>query len=357
MVGYPGSEHERRVALADLERVVTGIFVACGMTSDDAQLLARTLAHADLRGVHSHGTLRVPDYVKKLTEEGVDPRGRPRIVRERAAACVVDGGNSMGQIGGTFAMQWAMRRARETGVAMATLGGSNHCGAMAWFAMLPLAEDMIGIATSNALPTMAPWGGTAKIVGINPLGIAMPARRHHPLVLDTAFAGTAHGKIRVYEQKGLPIPEDWAFDAHGAVTTDARTALDGLLQPIGRFKGVGLAVMSGVLSTLLGGAAYGTRLGNMVDGPRPGQDGQTFIAIDVAAFVEAQTFKTEVDDIIDEILASPLAPGHAQVFAPGGLEAMFEARYRREGIPLNDLTLAGIDAMARQLGSASLPAP
>jgi LDH2 family malate/lactate/ureidoglycolate dehydrogenase len=98
----------------------------------DAALLTETLVHADLRGIHSHGVLRVPDYVKKLTVEGVDPRGRPRVISDRAAAIIVDGNNAMGQIGGTFAMEKAIERAHEVGVAFVAVCGSNHCGALDW---------------------------------------------------------------------------------------------------------------------------------------------------------------------------------------------------------------------------------
>ena len=158
---------------------------------------------ADLRGVHSHGLLRVPEYAEKLREGGVDPRGRPRVARDAGAALVVDGGNAMGQVAATFAMRQAIARARTTGVAAAAIGGSNHCGAMAYYAMLGLAQDMIGLATTNALPTMAPWGGRDKILGINPLAVAIPAGAEPAVVFDAAFSGSSHGKIRVYAQKGL----------------------------------------------------------------------------------------------------------------------------------------------------------
>ena len=154
---------------------------------------------------------------------------------------------------------------------------------MDYFVRMAIAEDMIGIATTNALPTMAPWGGVEKIVGLNPIGIGIPGGSDGPIVLDVALGATAHGKIRVYHQKGNPIPEGWAFDTDGQPTTDAAAALDGLIQPIGAFKGLGLAVCMGILSSLLSGAGYGTESGNMVDGATPGADGQFYMAINVAA--------------------------------------------------------------------------
>jgi LDH2 family malate/lactate/ureidoglycolate dehydrogenase len=247
-------------------------------------------------------------------------------------------------------MRLAIERARTTNLAAVAVRGSNHCGAMAYYAMQALPEDMIGLATTNALPTMAPWGGADKIVGINPLAVAIPAAEADPIVLDTAFSGSSHGKVRVYHQKGLPIPDTWAFDPHGQPTTDAAVALDGLLQPIGGYKGVGLAIVMGILSTLLSGAAYGTELGNMVDGPRPGRDGHFFLALRVAGFEDPARFKARVDGIVRQIHASQLAPGAERVYAPGEPEAELSRRYRVEGIPLNDATLRDLSEAAEGLG-------
>ena len=144
------------------ESVATDIFRTCGMSHADASLLSRTLVFADLRGIHSHGVLRVPDYVKKLTKDGVDPAGQPRVVSDRGGALVIDGCNSMGQIGGSYAMDAAIERARTTGIAFAAVRGSNHCGAMDFYALKAARADMIGLAGTNALPTMAPWGGAEK---------------------------------------------------------------------------------------------------------------------------------------------------------------------------------------------------
>lgn len=350
MTGYPGTEKERRVAAEMLQIAVSAMFQRCGMSLPNANLLAETLVIADLRGVHSHGVLRVPDYVHKLREGGVDPVGEPRAIRDGGAIVVVDGGNSMGQIGGTFAMRQAIERAKTTGIAAAAVCGSNHCGAMAYYAMMALAENMIGIATTNALPTMAPWGGMDRILGINPLAVAIPTGEELPIILDMAFSGSSHGKIRIYHQKGLPIPPDWAFDADGQPTTDAAQALNGLMQPIGGYKGTGLALIMGILSTLLSGASYGTELGNMVDGSKAGLDGHFFMTLKVAAFEDLQNFKRRMDGIIRQIRNSRPAPGVERVYAPGHLEAETEERYRREGIPLNAATLQGIVQTAVQLG-------
>ena len=350
MARYPGAEHERRIEASRLLRQVTAIFAACGMPDDDAAVLADSLVQADLRGIHSHGVLRVPDYVAKLTGEGVDPRGVPRVAKQAGGAIVVDGDNAMGQIGGVFAMREAIDAARTTGVAAAAVGRSNHAGTMDYYVRMAVAEDMIGVATTNALPTMAPWGGVDKIVGLNPIGIGIPGGAEGPIVLDVALGATAHGKIRVYRQKGESIPASWAFDADGKPTTDAAAALEGLIQPIGAYKGLGLAVCMGVLSSLLSGAGYGTESGNMVDGAVAGADGQFYMAINVAFFEDVARFKSRVDAVIRQIRTSRCAAGTDSLYAPGGVEAEIEARHRRTGIPLNERTRQALVLEASRLG-------
>jgi LDH2 family malate/lactate/ureidoglycolate dehydrogenase len=350
MAIYPKSDTDRRIPRSNLKQVVTEIFVRCLMSKDDADLLAETLVHADLRGIHSHGVLRVPEYVKKLTTDGANPIGRPYVASIHGGAIVVDSGNSMGQIGGTFAMREAIRTARSMGVAFAAVRGSNHCGAMEWYTLLAARENMIGVAGTNSLPTMAPWGGLDKVVGINPLSVAIPALEEGLLVLDVAFGATAHGKIRVYHQKGIPIPESWAFDANGRPTTDAGAALVGLIQPIGQHKGVGLGMIVGILSTLLSGAAYGTELGNMVDGPEAGRDGHFFLAINIGAFEQIERFRRRVDKLVRQVHGSRRAGGVDRLLVPGELEANFERAYSTEGIPLGAATINDIAGQAEKLG-------
>jgi LDH2 family malate/lactate/ureidoglycolate dehydrogenase len=350
MSEYPGIENERRFPHAGLRRVVGALFERAGMAAKDAAVVTDQLVQADLRGIHSHGVMRVPLYVGKLLEGGVDPRGRPRLAKDRGGALVIDGGNAMGQVAGVFAMEQAIARARTTGVAVAAVGNSNHAGAMEYYVRMGVAADMIGIATTNALPTMAPWGGIDKLVGLNPIGIGIPAGAAPPLVLDIALGATAHGRMQVYKQMGLPIPEGWAFDQDGRPTTDIDAALAGLVQPIGKYKGIGLAMAAGILSTLLSGAGYGTESGNMEDGPIAGRDGQFYLALDISAFEDVVTFKARMDRIMREYQGTRLASGVKRVWVPGHMEAEVERRQREEGIPLNAATVQGICDAAAAFG-------
>jgi LDH2 family malate/lactate/ureidoglycolate dehydrogenase len=351
MAEYPGVDDERRFAHDVLAGVVADIFRRCGTGADDADLLSEHLVRADLRGIHSHGVMRVPGYAERLVRRAINPTGRPRVAKDRAGALVIDGDNSMGQIGGTFAMRHAIGRARATGVCVATVGHSNHAGAMEYYARMAVEAGMIGIATTNALPTMAPWGGIDKLVGLNPLAIGFPAGDEQPLLLDVALGATAHGKMQIYKQKGAPIPAGWAFDRQGRPTTEIDAALEGLVQPIGRHKGIGLAMSMGILSTLLCDAGYGTESGNMVEGPQFGRDGQFYMALDIAAFEDVARFKQRMDKIIREYRSTRLAEGVERVYVPGEIEDTIERRNRRDGVPLNEQTVRNLTEAARSVGA------
>ena len=305
---------------------------------------------SDLRGAASHGLMRIPEYVGKLRGGGIDPAGRPRVVRDSGSALVVDGGNSMGQIAAGFGMERAIEHARSTGVAVAAVRGSNHCGALAPYAIQAVDAGLVGIAVSHTLPVMAPWGSIDKILGISPIAIGIPAQAETPIVLDVAFSEAAVGKIKIYQHKGLSIPPEWAYDAEGVPTTDPAAAIAGLLHPIGDHKGSGLALALGVITALLSGGLYGTELGNVVDGPVPGGDSQLLLALDIAAFTDPAVFRDRVDGIIGQVRDSRPAPGVAGAVTPGTLAAAAVARNQRDGLPLTGDTMTGILAAADALG-------
>ncbi len=350
MTAYPAGKSDRRVDHRALEALVAAILGSAGMDAPDAQVVASSLVVSDLRGVHSHGTMRVPEYVDKLTTGGVDPRGRPHVARDEGACLVVDGGNSMGQVGLQFAMAQAITRAKVVGIGACAVRGSNHAGAMAAYAMQALPHDMIGLATTNALPTMPPFGGTSRLLGINPLAIAIPAGKARPVVHDASFSHVAHGKVRVYAQRGARLPEGWATDRDGNPTTDAVAAIDGLLLPIGGYKGVALAMAMGVLSSLLSGAAYGTELGSIANGARPGADGHFVMAMRIGAFEEVARFKSRVDGLVEEMHRAPRAKGVDRILAPGELEFEAEEAGRRQGVILDRDTRTNLASVAALLG-------
>ncbi len=351
-------DQEVRVADGDLHVLLVAIYRACGMDAEDAGAMADSHVQSDLRGVHSHGALRVAGYVERLQHGGVDPRGRPAVVGGMGACAVVDGGNSMGQIGCRFAMHEAITRAATSGIAAVAVRGSNHCGALAPYAMQALQQDMIGLFTTHSLPIMAPWGGADRLIGNNPLAVAIPADTEFPIVHDAAFSEAAYGKVVYYQQQGWDLPSGWAFDKDGLPATTTQQALDGLLAPIGGFKGAGLGLVMGILSAMLADASYGTELGSAQQGPPvAGQDSQFAIALHIGAFTDPARFRQRVDGVIHELRASRRAPGTQRLYAPGELEFRTAAAYGADGIPLTRATLADLQQTAQMLNVVTATFP
>jgi LDH2 family malate/lactate/ureidoglycolate dehydrogenase len=338
---------------ASLEAYVSAIYEAAGLSGEDAQRMASIQVEADLRGVHTHGIAMTPMYLGRLLDpEGINPRGEPKVVRSAAGIEIVDADNAMGHLAAYFAMGRAIETARESNIAAVSVRHSNHCGAMAYYPMMALEHDMIGIATSGSLPSMAPWGGIDQIIGNNPLAAAIPALTEEPIVVDVAFQNTFPAKVELWRQRGWPLPDDWSLDVNGQPTSDYDAALAGWGQPSGRYKGVAMALLTGTLSALLSGAAWGRELGQQLPEPRPypGHDGHFFIAINIRAFEDPTRFKERVDGIVKEFHASRVAEGIDRVRLPGERAARSAARRREEGIPLPAEALARLTAEGERLG-------
>lgn len=347
------SEKEPIVDHVSLQAYLAAIYEAAGMAPGDAERMASIQVEADLRGVHTHGIAMTPMYLGRLRDpEGIDPRGKPRVVRSDGSIEIVDADNAMGHLAAHFAMGRAIERARETNIAAVSVRHSNHCGAMAYYPMMALEYDMIGFATTGALPSMAPWGGLDQIIGNNPLAAAIPALEEEPIVIDLSFQNTFPPKVELWRERGWPLPDDWSLDVNGRPTTDYDAALAGWGQPSGKYKGVALAILTGTLSALLSGAAWGKELGQQLPEPRPypGHDGHFFMAIKIGAFEDPTRFKRRVDSIVRDFHACRVAEGFDRVRLPGERASETAARRHRDGIPLPADALARLMAAAEGLG-------
>ncbi len=331
----------------ELQRGVATIFVGCGLDEVSAEVVAESLVQADLRGVSSHGVVRVPTYVGGLRHGSINPRPSLAVVVDEGPRAVVDGDNGMGQVGANRAMQLAVERALEHGIGAVGIRRSMHCGAMAHWALQASRVDCIGIATTNAGLNMAPTGGRDRIVGNNPIAIAVPTNRAWSMVLDMATSVVAGGKLDVAAIRGQKIPYGWATDLDGAPTDDPATARKGLLLPVGGPKGYGLALMLDVLAGVLTGARFGGGLG-------PPGSGQFFIALRVDGFMGVQEFKARMDEVIDQIHRSALAPGSNRIFVPGEIEDATERERRATGLPLEGAIVRNLNDLLRELGQPAL---
>lgn len=333
------------------------VFQACGMNQRDASTVAGQLVGDDLRGVLSHGLIRVRNYVQRLTAGAIDPVGKPRVLRHSGGTALIDGGNAMGQVVAVRAMETALDLAAREGTGSVAVKGSNHFGTCAHYARIAADRHMIGIATTvSAGNVMAPWGAAEPLLGNNPIGIAVPAKNHPHLVLDVSFSVVAGGKVLLAAQRGEQIPPTWALGPDGRPETDAvRAAENVVVQPLGGHKGYGLALMMAMLAAILPGAAFGRDVRSMRDDFAGGQDvGHWFSVVDPARFTDPDAFRLRVDHAIDAMHGALPAEGTERVLVPGELEAEAEARQRVEGISYPVNLVAELNDVGNELGVGPL---
>lgn len=343
----------QRIDPTVLRHWVTRIFQAVGMSEADADLTAHSLVVADARGVYSHGCVRVPLYVTRIERGSVDPKGRPVLLREQGATALVDGRNASGQVVGAFAMEKAISLAQTSGISFVTARGSNHYGASAFYAMMALEHDMIGISTSVGGGNLMPvFGGAERKVGNNPFSVAIPAGERDAVVLDMAQSVVAKGKIILASKTNSPIPAEWALDAQGVPTTDPAAALAGFLRTVGDYKGSGLAIVVGMLSSMLSGGALGPTLRDVYEDFEPLDKGHSFLAIRLDFLVDPQEFRRNMDAQIDFIKQSKTAPGVDEVFLPGEQEARNYRRQMADGIDMPAEVLNELATLSERHGVA-----
>lgn len=334
-------------------RWTSDLFGACGLNRQDAATVADQLVSDDLRGVLSHGLIRVRNYVQRLTAGAIDPAGKPRVLRQRGGTALVDGGNAMGQVVAVHAMATALEIAAREGTGSVAVRRSNHFGTCAHYARRAADRDMIGIAaTVSAGNVMAPWGAAEPLLGNNPFGIAVPATNHPHLVLDISFSVVAGGKVLLAAKRGERIPPTWALGPDGNPETDAvRAAQNVVVQPMGEHKGYGLALMMAMLAAILPGAAFGRDVQSMREDFAGAQDvGHWFSVIDPASFGDADEFRMRVDNAIDAMHGASRAAGVERILVPGELEAENEARQRADGISYPVDLVAELNDVGDELG-------
>jgi LDH2 family malate/lactate/ureidoglycolate dehydrogenase len=329
--------NETKAPAAKLLAFCSTCFEKLGLSSEDARLIAENLIFANLRGVDSHGVIRLKIYAERLRAGGFKVNARPQVVSEQESSALIDAQHGVGQVAATAAMKLAIAKAERTGVAAVSVKNSNHFGASAFYAMQGLDHGMIGFAATNAGPGMAPTGGCEGRLGNNAFAVAVPAGNFPPLVLDMATGAVAWGKIFLAQQEKRKIPTTWALDKNGLPTDDPNAAAhQGLIQPFGGYKGYGLSLLIDILTGVLSGGGFSTHVRTLYkEIETPSQVAHTCAALRIEAFMPLPEFRQRVDEIIQLMRSCPTAPGVERIFVPGELEHETEQRRRVEGIPLN----------------------
>jgi LDH2 family malate/lactate/ureidoglycolate dehydrogenase len=327
------------------------LLTAACVPSEKADLVARSLVAANLRGVDSHGLQLLPYYLEQLQMGNINPRTDGHVVSEDGACLVYDGERGIGQWISAICSDHAVRLAGVHGLGMAVARESSHFGAAAFWAARMSAKGSIGIVMCNASPLVAPWQGKEPRFGTNPIAMSLPGQ--NTWLLDMATTTVALGKILNAQNHGrATIPEGWAMDSDGVPTTSTETALSGLLMPLGGYKGSGLAMMAEILCAVLSGGAMSTQLGGIRVQGQPMRTSQFFLAMDVARCMPLADFESRVRELAAMVKSSKTAAGYDQILVAGEPEWETEELRRRNGIPLSDGVWQNLMECARQLGVA-----
>jgi LDH2 family malate/lactate/ureidoglycolate dehydrogenase len=311
------------VSIADLEQRVAQMLLTCGLSTADARSTSQALVTTDAMGVFTHGTKLLAGYIKKLHGGGYVAAAVPRIEREGPGWAIVDSCSSLGQVGGLFAIEHAIHKARQVGIAYVGLRNTGHIGAAGYFAAVAAREGFIAMVTGNDIPSVAAPGSRKAVLGSNPLAYAIPVAGGDPILLDIATAAVAGGKVYAAIQRGETIPPNWLIGPDGQPTIDGKLYPQSTsLAPMAGHKGYGLGLRCEVLSAILPGGAMTWNVGSWIfdDASLPSQHNASFMVLDVAAMAGASGFDQRLRALIDEIHAAPTAPGTDRLLLPGERE-------------------------------------
>ena len=337
------------------------ILKSIGCRDADAHQGADVLLSADLRGVDSHGVARLAGYLRLYEKKRLNPTPNIQIIHETPSTAVVDGDAGLGLVVGPHAMKIALDKAEKVGSGWVAVKNSNHYGIAGYHAMMALEKDCIGISLTNASPLVSPTFAKERLLGTNPIAVAIPADEQPPFVLDMATTTAANGKLEVLQRKKESAPEGWLQDQDGNVTTNSKGLIEGgAMRPLGgdrlhgSHKGYGLGAVVDILSAVLSGANYGPWVPPFVAFLDPPTDsvgegiGHFFGALRIDAFRPAEDFKSHMDNWINRFRTSKTTAGEERVLIPGDPERDTEAQSRKDGIDLLPAVVADLTKIGHQ---------
>ena len=347
-----------------VESFMMDVFMALGVPEADARISTEVLISSDLRGITSHGVARLKYYYDRIAAGIQFPVTEMQIVRETEATALVDGHHGMGHVIARRSMRLAMGKARDCGVGAVAVRNSTHFGIAGYYPLMAAKEGMIGLAVTNARPSIAPTFSTDPMLGTNPIAFAAPSDMPYPFCFDGATSIIQRGKVEVHARAEKPTQEGWVVDAEGNTLTDARTILEkfggetaallplgGAGELLGGHKGYGLATIVEILSaSLSGGAFLKDLLGFAPDGSqRPFMVGHFFLAIDVEHFIPLEASRRVTGQIMRELQAARKEPGQERIYVAGEKEHEMQSLVRQQGIPVNPNLLANLQFVRDEL--------
>ncbi len=325
-----------------LENLLCSALAAVGTPDEIARMVAVSLVDANLKGVDSHGAVRIPSYLNFVAEGYIKPAARPELVRETATTGLVNGHAGFGIYTLSYAADLAIQKAKESNVACVGLIEATHTGRIGWFAERAASQNVITFITGGGTvrkerhQSVAPYGGARHILSTNPVTFGMPGGSLGIVLADFATSITSEGKLRIYRARKAPVPQGWILDKDGNPTTDAEEFYDGgAILPAGAYKGYGLSVVAELLADALLGPAH--------------EFNWVVVALNIEAFRPADEFSHASEEILRKIKSIPPAKGVNEVLFPGEPEQR-AASARAQGIPIHDEVWQQISDAVRKVG-------
>lgn len=335
-----------------LKKKTARILEMAGMTEADALKVAKVLVSANARGVESHGVILIPSYVKWLMNGRLKSKPEMKFIKNKGSIMVMDADSGEGHLTMTNCMETAIVRAKEVGVCVLAVRNAMHFGAAGYYANMAAKQGIASIVMCNSSPLMAPWGGTEKMLGSNPLAIGFPAE-DYPIIVDMATSGMAYGKIRVFNEKGLKLPAGMALDKDGNPTIDPAEALKGVLLPAAGPKGYGLAVAIDLFSGVISGAPCGYEIVSWSKGNKGEINcGHFAILLNVEDFVEdMDEYYSVIRKTKETYHSCKPMKGVDRIYVPGEIEYEKELAAEKDGIMLQQYYINMLDNLEKELSS------
>ena len=344
------SNSDRIIADQTLTDFACDLFSAAGVPPEDAALIARVLVWSNLRGVDSHGVLRIPGYLERVRKGINNPTPNIRTITDLPAAAVLEGDGAFGQVALARAAEIATAKATDAGIGLCLIRHATHMGAIGYFTLEIAAEGMAGIAINTSRPNMAYPGARTAGLATSPIAISVPGSTHAPLMLDMATATQSMGKIQLARDTGMALGEGWAVDADGNPTIDPNKA--SIPTALGGHKGGGLALMFECLTSLMVANPLIAPFLEGAPGGREHMQNGLLIAVDISKFGDVGDYAREVDRLAEAIKTLPRVDGTDEILVPGERGDRVLERRKADGIPLPDGTWKRLEEVASKLGVA-----
>ena len=331
-----------------LRALSTAIFRSEGLSEEAAADVAEMLISADLRGVRSHGVIRVKKYLDRIRAGGANKNAELKVIFETPISAVIDADNGLGGPASAMAVRLARRKAESSGFGMVSVRNSNHFGMAGHWSLALSGEDMIGFCGSNTSPGMVPTGALKAGIGNNPFAIAYSGDKYKSICVDMASSVAAMGKAVDLMKRGQPIPFGWFLDKDGNDSNDLRQAA--MLLPFAGHKGYGIAFIVETLSSLLAGGSLPQHMNDQMKGDKPELASHFFAALKVDAFRPAAEFRFDVDRYIDFLKTLPVKEGVDSVMYPGEIELKNKKDIENNGIRLPETLVNELTEIAKEYG-------